>query len=977
MHDLGAAGNERNARRQQIRQRHARQRHRPGVLQGEIVFVGLAQIPVAGQAAGLEQFEAHARWIVKARVDRKVRLAADESHRRGQARGRIRIAVGGIRARVGGGERPAGRRREADPVGPGGEIRERIGPRHRGGGRGQQVGVSIVQPHHHVRQRRLAGILLPVEVGVHPRVVSDRGRLDEARIHRGLRLPARQFDRRREARDGIRIAVRRVGAHVGEGQRVARRRREADDVGSGKQIGERIRAGHGRRRGSDQVRRGVVQPHHHVRQPGLPAVLLAVAVRVHPREIAEAGRPNEARVDRGVFLPARQRPRRRAARGRRRVAVRGVVAHIRIREEIARRRGEADEIAPRSQVREAVGPGGRRRRHPDHVRRRIVQAHHHVRQSQFPGVLLPVAVEVFPRVIPEKRRPPETRVHRGVRLAADQRHDCRAAGARQRIAVRRVGAHVRGREEVARRRREAHEVRARHQIRERIRARHRRGRRPDHVGGRVVQPHHHVGQRRLAGILLPVAVHVLPRPIADGRPPVHAGVQRQVRLVVGQRDGRGLPRNQMGVAVDRRVGPDVARRELVVRRQKVLGEERARPVVLALPDPVGVRAASRHQIGRGVVDVDQHVGKAGFAGVLQAVRVQVVPRPVAERRIQRGIVEHHAAADQVQPAERGIGRRVGGEMDGVLHVDPQRAVRGRVVPHQRIAVDQVVGAQAQRLQVEIHARQRLRAHVGRRMLAVAAFRVAPHDDRVQREAHRAPVRFHHADRGPEGGGLAVAVQRRDRRDLEAVVAAAVHDDEAALVDAVVHRNAVREQVIDPLDVVVVSVAVADVGKHVVRAEVDGLAAQGLFHRGLVARLQEDVRPRKRGLLVQHDVQRPGGRGMGGAGDVDFRSQRRGVVGQPPDHDPRQIRDVRGSLVEPDVVDRPRRKSRAAAARNRIVGVRVDDRAVGDRNARDRLHGGRRAHGAPIQADRQQQAEGKPALDWIEGVGQHARDALER
>ena len=85
-----------------------------------------------------------------------------------------------------------------------------------------------------------------------------------------------------------------------------------------------------------------------------------------------------------------------------------------------------------------------------------------------------------------------------------------------------------------------------------------------------------------------------------------------------------------------------------------------------LPDAVGVGADDRRQVAAAVVHVHQHVGRARLARLLEAIRVQIFPRPVAQRDVQRLVVEHHSAADQVEAAERRIRRGVRGEIGRVV-----------------------------------------------------------------------------------------------------------------------------------------------------------------------------------------------------------------------------------------------------------------------------------------------------------------------
>ena len=142
------------------------------------------------------------------------------------------------------------------------------------------------------------------------------------------------------------------------------------------------------------------------------------------------------------------------------------------------------------------------------------------------------------------------------------------------------------------------------------------------------------------------------------------------------------------------------------------------------------------------------------------------------------------------------------------------------------------------------------------MLNVAVLGIAPHHDRVQGDAGGPPLRIEHTDHRPEAGGLAIRVQRRDGGNLEPVVAPAIHHQEPALLNVAVHRQAVREQIVDALNVVVVPVAIALIRKYVVSPVVDHRTAQRLFHRRRIAGFQQEVCAGNRRLFVEHDMVRP-------------------------------------------------------------------------------------------------------------------------
>ena len=332
----------------------------------------------------------------------------------------------------------------------------------------------------------------------------------------------------------------------------------------------------------------------------------------------------------------------------------------------------------------------------------------------------------------------------------------------------------------------------------------------------------------------------------------------------------------------------------------------------------------------------QHVAQARLDRVLDAIAVVIFPDPVADRDFQHLVEEHGAAADQIQAAEIGIDRGVGRKIGGIGRLGPIGAVGGHVVARQRIAIDHVVGGQTELVPAQKHARERLRARPGRRFQGLAAFRVAAHDRRVQGNSRWPPLGFQHRHGPAEGRGHPVAVDREDDRDLETVVAAAVHHQEAALIGEIVVRESGVENVVDAFDVVVVAVAVPLVGEHVVGPAVHQVAAQRVDHRVHQGRLQVDVGSRDALFFEKHDVV-PAGDGAVDADDVDALGQLDVVedVGAGLEGPDDQV--VLFAHVEIHLVGRRGGIGAAAPAGHGVVVVRIVDRVVIGRDAGDRPH----------------------------------------
>ena len=362
---------------------------------------------------------------------------------------------------------------------------------------------------------------------------------------------------------------------------------------------------------------------------------------------------------------------------------------------------------------------------------------------------------------------------------------------------------------------------------------------------------HDVGTHARGGV-----VHRLGQAEVGGREK-QAGVQRAVARGGRQIHEAGASGVGVHVAIDGVVGAVVRDGEEVVGGRAHLDLVGARGQGVDEVEAGFVGAGLAGQVGaRVVINAHQHVGQAGLVHILQAVLVQVVPDPVAQRGVLPLVQHQRAAAHQVQAARvAGLG---GVQREG-RHVEPVLGGR-HVGRHQRVPVDQGVGGDAELFPLHVLPGQRLRADVGG---GPEVFVVAPEYHGVEGDAGVAPVSGVQQDRGGVGGGIVAAVHGQDGGDPQGIVAAAVHDHEPLLGQVAKGRIAVAEDVVDALDVVVVAVPVAGVAEHVVHPAVDHVGQQDLLRGGHVLRGEQDVgyaldRPL---LVVEQDVVGPGDGGV--------------------------------------------------------------------------------------------------------------------
>ena len=363
-----------------------------------------------------------------------------------------------------------------------------------------------------------------------------------------------------------------------------------------------------------------------------------------------------------------------------------------------------------------------------------MQFHHHVAQARRRSavVLHPVPVLVFPHVVAQAARLVNARVHRQIGLPAAQGvasgHPARPVG----VAVHGVvGAHVPRREHVARRQvGEGHFVAAGHQVGEQVAAVGRRVGHAQHRPEAVLQDHRHSAHARLARVLQPVGVPIIPHEITQGRRAIEPDVHRQVGLAAqGVAAGESHRRPGRRRVAVQRVIAHVRQGEQITGRRRESNQVVARRQVGEQVFSAGVGGRAPHQVRGAIEQLHQHVGHARLVRFLDAVAVQILPHIVAQsghahRTGRAGHVGHHHPARQARGRERVGDRAVG--VVGRHHVavgeqERRPGRQGQIGHHHRVGHRLV-----------IHNRQVHNLHLPRVLHAAGEGQHAPRHHRTRR-----------------------------------------------------------------------------------------------------------------------------------------------------------------------------------------------------------------------------------------------------
>ncbi|OEZ98985.1 hypothetical protein DUGA2_55280 [Duganella sp. HH101] len=747
--------------------------------------VGVAVFPHAVAERGLLHHQAGAQRQVVARGQRDLR---------GLAGAGVGVGTGAARAALrGGGEVVAGRQAgliELHAVAAGRQAVELVVAVGVGGGdgAGNRVAAAVEQRDLDARRAGFAIVQAAVAVGVDPHDFAQRSRAVHAGVEVRVVLAGDQRDAGTVA-IGADIAVQRaIAALARAGEDEARRRRHRYAVGAWVD-GEAVLAAVMGGDGADHVAVGRLERDDHAVHALLARVLHAVAVLVFPHAVAQRGLHHD---DAGVQVLAV------VARIERDLAgFAGVDVGVRIGgavaalagagEHIVRRQGglvELHAVGARLQVVEAVvavgvGGGGGAGRIAAGVQQHDLDAGH----AGFTRVLHAVAVGVVPDLVAQRGRTVEAGVDVGVVLARGQRDRCGVAAGID-VAVDGIAAGALAGGHEAGRRGDGHRVRARIDG-EAVLAAVMGGDAADHVAAGVLQVDLDAVQAQLAAVLHAVAVAVFPHAVAHGGLlDDDARIQVLVAVARSQRHLRSLAGGGVGVGILGSVAALVLRGEQVVGRQGGLVElyavaARLQAAELVVAAGVGGDGGAGRMAGR-VQQRDLDAGHAGFAVVLHAVAVAVVPDGVAQRS-----QAHQAGVGLVVGLARG--QRDGGgvaagidvAVDGVaaLALDGGRVAGRRLHGHRvsaRVDVEVVfaAGVGGGGLDdVAVHILQ-LHGDVGQagfaRVLRAVAVRVFP--DEI------AQVRHRHLEgqvvRRDAGVGRAAADQAARVAHLEADVEAA-------------------------------------------------------------------------------------------------------------------------------------------------------------------------------------------------------------
>ena len=536
--------------------------------------------------------------------------------------------------------------READTVVAGLEIAEDIvafAIGHRGADR---CAAAVEQGHGHTCNAGLASVLDAIAVEVEPDEVTHRcERRDVACIQVGVHFSGSQRDGGGASGADIGIAVR-GGRALGSGRQhiTVLTGWEAHAVLAGLEIGEGVEALAIRHIGANGSAGAVVERDWHAHEAGFASVLNAIAVHVHPDEVADAGeRAAVACVKIGNDLAFGERDVHCLARGGVWIAVESWITTLCRRGQhtgVWQRGRELHGIGAGLQANEDVGSGAIGGGSANRGAAAVQQRDGDSGNAGLAWILHAIAIQILEHEVTNAALWADiASVERVIVLASDQRDVRSDARGLVRIAVGGVVAQaLRGQHVVAAVERggELHGIGAGLQVHKAVVA-GRIGRGGANGGAAAVeQGHDHVLNTGLTCILLTVAVAVVPDEVANGSEVrLVACVGGVHMLTCGQGYDRCAARARGRIAVSAVAGlVRIAEHQSAAK----VGGEAQRVVAGLQVDEVevacGIRGGGAHRSACIVIQGHQHALDARFASVLHAIAVEIAPDIVADAAIR-------------------------------------------------------------------------------------------------------------------------------------------------------------------------------------------------------------------------------------------------------------------------------------------------------------------------------------------------------
>ncbi len=576
------------------------------------------------------------------RIQRQIRITRLEHDvgRHETERGGCVAVDGVVSSDVGGGEAiEAGGQVELDRVGPGLEVIEEV----------QAVGVGEHAVDHHaaavlqlnqgIGHADFVTVLQAILISIEPHIIAQLGELVEALVEGEV------FTTRGQRGGG---GHQGVGGHAVAVDRVIAAlilRADADEsgrldelhrVGAGGQALEDVQAVGIGGRAVDHHAVAVLEVDRDIGDARFAGILNAVGIEIVPHKVAEAGELMEALVEGEVFTTRGQRGGRRHEQGQHAVAVDRIIAAL-IGGADAGEAGRLNElhgVRAGDEVLEDVEAGRVGRRAADDHAAAVLEVDRDILDARFAGILNAVGIDVVPHEVAQACELVEALVEGEVFTARSQR----GGGGHQgvgghAVAVDRVIAALilRADADESGRLDELHRVGAGGQALEDVQAVGIGGRAVDHHAVAVLEVDRDIGDARFAGILNAVGIEIVPHKVAEAGELMEALVEGEVFTTRGQRGGRRHEQGQHAVAVDRIIAALIGGADAgEAGRLNELHGVRAGDEVLEDVEAgrVGRRAADDHAAA--VLEVDRDILDARFAGILNAVGIDVVPHEVAQ-----------------------------------------------------------------------------------------------------------------------------------------------------------------------------------------------------------------------------------------------------------------------------------------------------------------------------------------------------------